>query len=694
MDLIAILNYFLKLVLSLYGDTNLPKNLVMKVIHFFEKFLTLVYLPALKYEILNALDKKNPSAHIDVIFKKFSNIFSQINTENKIMNIFKSRGYIVPKTFRIDSTFIQRTLKNTQFLVPKDIYMSYVPMHQSLAHFLQIPGMFSYVTDYYNYLVRSKSKIKVNIMQGELWKQKYLQECKEKLLFPLYIYYDEIECGNPLGSHAGLHKYEAIYASIACLPPSMSSELSSILFVGLINSNDQKSTSNEKVYRKIINELNFLRAKGIIVKIDKKSYRIYFQCVLVIGDNLGLNEVLGFTTNFKDSIFRRICTAIPEEWKIMTTENVNLSRTRTLYESHVKLSNVQLTGIKENCVFNKVQGFHVVENKSVDVMHDFTEGVCKYVMRAVIYYFVFDKKYFSIDELNSRFASFDYGSIEESNKVPEISLHPTKDRFKLKFSAKEMLVLVRYFGLIINERITDKRDKHWILYKCLRQILDILMSPRIIDEWIFELHHLIFILNSLYLSVSGPLKPKFHYLNHYPALILSNGPLIHFSCFRFESFHRHIRSAALAVSSSKNLLITISTKLSLNMCYMFNEMSDPRKLKKGTIDDSHFDKYKKYSNYVEINGTIYKKGSVVVVDNEQIEKVFGEIVSLYSENEKIVFNLQIFHEISFNFDSHAYIVKKIRGKYVSKNFVELPKMFPCLMTKKSDNYYVASRYRM
>lgn len=378
----------------------------------------------------------------------------------------------------------------------------------------------------------------------------------------------------------------------------------------------------------------------------------------------------------------------------MTTENVKLLRKRTSYENDVKITDFQATVIKENCAFNSIKGFHVLVNKSIDVMHDFIEGVCRYVMSLIIYHFIFVRKYFTINELNSRFASFDYGLIEESNKIPEINLHPTKDKFKLRFSAAEMLVLVRYFGLVVGDLIVDKKDKHWILYKCLRQILDILMSPRIIDEWIIELHFLVLILNSLYLALSGKLKPKFHYLVHYPAPMMLNGPLLNFSCFRFESFHRHIRSAALAVSSSKNLLTTIATKLSLNMCCMFNELSDIGKHKEGTIDALHFDEHKKYLNYIEIDGTIYKKGSVIVIDNEKIEKVFGKIVSLYVENDNVIFNLQIFQEISFDFDVHAYIVEEVRGKFVSKNFTELPKLFPCLMTQKNNECYVASRYKL
>lgn len=57
------------------------------------------------------------------------------------------------------------------------------------------------------------------------------------------------------------------------------------------------------------------------------------------------------------------------------------------------------------------------ENYSVDIMHDIL-GVCKYdiglMLKTLIYYL----NYFTIDTLNDRIESFNYGFIEIRNRSP------------------------------------------------------------------------------------------------------------------------------------------------------------------------------------------------------------------------------------------------------------------------------------
>ena len=48
--------------------------------------------------------------------------------------------------------------------------------------------------------------------------------------FPYVLYYDEMESGNPLGSHKGTHKVGMVYASLRCLPPHTYSKLENIFF--------------------------------------------------------------------------------------------------------------------------------------------------------------------------------------------------------------------------------------------------------------------------------------------------------------------------------------------------------------------------------------------------------------------------------------------------------------------------------
>ena len=190
-----------------------------------------------------------------------------------------------------------------------------------------------------------------------------------------------------------------------------------------------------------------------------------------MGDNLGLNGILGFVESFKSHYICRICKATSEETWDLVAEDESKLRTKINYITGVKQADAAKTGIKEECVFHKVNGFQLTENVTVDMMHDVLEGVCMYVMTSLIYTFVFEKHYFTLEDLNTRITDFEYDSIEKSNKPPAITMNRILQKVLLKMFAAEMLCLVRYFGLIIGDLI-PKDDIHWELYLYLRQILD------------------------------------------------------------------------------------------------------------------------------------------------------------------------------------------------------------------------------
>lgn len=181
----------------------------------------------------------------------------------------------------------------------------------------------------------------------------------------------------------------AIYASIACLPPNIASRLDSILFSSLLYSSDKVECGNEKVFHHLIEELNFLNQEGIFIKIANSLTRVKFQLVLIIGDNAGSNGILGFPESFNTDFFCRVCKATLKECRAMCVEDELKLRNRNDYETD--LQDVSKSGLKEECVFHKVIGFHVTENIMLDFMHDFLEGVCIYVMSKLVATFVFEK---------------------------------------------------------------------------------------------------------------------------------------------------------------------------------------------------------------------------------------------------------------------------------------------------------------
>lgn len=199
--------------------------------------------------------------------------------------------------------------------------------------------------------------------------------------------------------------------------------------------------------------------------------KFFFELILPAGDNKGLNKTCGFVGSFSANHFCRICYASKEECQTMVREVSSKLRKKDNYELDLK-KNQSVSGIKERCVFNQIVNFHIYENYSVDVFHDLWEGVAKCTVRNVLETLIkSEDNELSLNILNSRIDSFSYNQSELSNK-PRPAFYDTskKGGRKLKLKQSQMLGLTRYLGLIIGDLI-PYNDKHWRLYKYLRNIL-------------------------------------------------------------------------------------------------------------------------------------------------------------------------------------------------------------------------------
>ena len=66
---------------------------------------------------------------------------------------------------------------------------------------------------------------------------------------------------------------------------------------------------------------------------------------------------------------------------------------------------------------------------------------------------------------------------------------------------------------------------------------------------------------------SDLVKPKLHFLLHYPRLIEIYGPLRNLWCMRFESFHRKIKIIAHNCQNFKNICLTVAKRIQSLKCY-------------------------------------------------------------------------------------------------------------------------------
>lgn len=58
-----------------------------------------------------------------------------------------------------------------------------------------------------------------------------------------------------------------------------------------------------------------LQENGVTINIDSNDITVYFELGLVLGDNLGLNSILGFVSSFSANHYCRICRLYKDDTK-------------------------------------------------------------------------------------------------------------------------------------------------------------------------------------------------------------------------------------------------------------------------------------------------------------------------------------------------------------------------------------------
>lgn len=293
-----------------------------------------------------------------------------------------------------------------------------MPLKFQFKTFFEKDGLLEKTLKHIEYLQR-QTKL-TNFIQGELWKSKVLMY-PNKILLPYFIYIDDFEINNPLGSHSSKHSICNTYYSFPCLPVD-ESKLENIFHGAVIKSTDVKTFGNEKCFQSLIQELKELEIDGIEIQINENlNLRIHFILGLVLGDNLGLNSFLDFSKSFSANFFCRMCRLEKIDCQKLCIENTEMIRTISNYNSDLASSS-ENRGIICNSLLNDIPSFHVVHNYYVDIMHDVFEGVCHYSICHAINYFI-KMKYFDLKILNSRRETFEYGPKEIVNMPGKIEMH-------------------------------------------------------------------------------------------------------------------------------------------------------------------------------------------------------------------------------------------------------------------------------
>lgn len=444
------------------------------------------------------------------------------------------------------------------------------------------------------------------------------------------------------------------------MPKQFSSRVNNIFLVALINSNDLKSkeTDFNNIWRPIVESLKLLECIGI----DTCKGKIKAVLTHLSFDNLGANMGLGFVSSFSALYYCRFCMLSKTECQKTTRDDVKIRRTIKDYEDQVKIVEdsekvlfSETKGVKYYCILNDLHNFHIMNNPTVDVLHDQNEGSIPRLLKLFLDR-CFSLKVISLEQLRDMVQFHDYGFLNRKNVPSQIKL----DVRSLGQNGSQSICLFRNIPFILHDLKDDLGlQLEWKCVQHLLQILTIVYSHTISEENILNLEKLIdAFLSGIIACFDEPLIPKLHFLLHYPAIIQKMGPVVYMSTIRYEAKHQVFKDMVKKTKNFRNINKSLVLKHQRQICVQGVTLNDEIKSTKlkPTLDESfpHNDNMWLYTDHLSFNNYDYKNGFLIIHD-----LTLYQIQKIYFVAEKYVFLCEQYQVSSFDIFLNSFLVKKV-----------------------------------
>lgn len=399
-----------------------------------------------------------------------------------------------------------------------------------------------------------------SFQDGQYFKaNKLLGEQETGISIGLYI--DDFEVCNPLGTSRTIHKITAVYWVVLNLDAKFRSSLPLIQLALLGKSTDVKLFGYDKFLYPLINDIQSLEQEGVFIGALDRFVKGTVFCVC--ADNLGAHGLAGFQESFNVDKFCRFCLISRTQVSTTETQDFQLrtEQQHNIFVVELETSDDQsVNGVKAECVLSKhLSYFHPVTVFPPDILHDFFEGVIP-VEICLCLKVLIAKRFITFNELNNRIKAFPYKYSDRINKPQKI----TKSSFarsSIGGNGHENWTLLRLLPLMIGSSIPEQ-EPSWEILMDLKEIVEIVVSNKFSEEILGYLECKISDHRKLLIDTFPEfnLRPKHHFIEHYPHLIRCFGPLVELWTMRFESKHSFFKKVVHDVHNFKNILLTLSSK--------------------------------------------------------------------------------------------------------------------------------------
>jgi len=523
---------------------HISKSAIRKIIEelrdilYFSKFLALNTIKdilvkhkidtdlSILQEITNAIFETNPL--LLTTSEKGS-----LSTDHRRNSYFKEHFSVLEPT----EYLYDRTRKN---------HFVYVSVYQVLERLLSHPGLLDKIV----FNQQSPPGHFESFQDGHYFKENRLLG-DNNLGIALGLYIDEFEVCNPLGTSRKIHKTVAVYWVVLNLPAKFRSGLHSIQLAVLGKSDDVRLFGYEKFLDPLMKDLKCLEQTGVFVPALSQYLKGTVFCVS--ADNLGAHSLAGFQESFN---VEKIKSTEVSDFKLRTTEQHNY------FVEEVQNSDIlrSVNGVKRECVLSKhLSFFHPITGFPPDALHDLFEGIVP-IELSVCLKDLISKGFISYDELNSCIKSFPYKDSDRVNK-PKVIAKSSFAKGTVGGNGHENWALLRLLPLMIGRRIPEN-EPSWEILMDLKAIVELVVSAKFSEETLCYLESKISDHRHL-LTETFPdltLRPKHHFVDHYPQLIRCFGPLVSLWTMRFEAKHSYFKKIVHDTHNFKNVLLTLATK--------------------------------------------------------------------------------------------------------------------------------------
>lgn len=186
-------------------------------------------------------------------------------------------------------------------------------------------------------------------------------------------------------------------------------------------------------------------------------------------------------------------------------------------------------------------------------------------MALILEYIIKQQKWLTYNDINRRIAQFKYLGLDRNSQPCQINVNGEK----LGGQAIQNWCLVRLLPMLVGDKISDPENTVWQAFSQLRDIVELVCAPKISEAQIATLGFIIeeYLESPYTLFPQHRLRPKYHYMKHYPSLIVQFGPLIRSWTMRFESKHTYFKRCVRYLHNFKNICLTLSERHQLLQAY-------------------------------------------------------------------------------------------------------------------------------